>query len=76
MLYDEEVRGGSPPSLPRPMPRSAFPIVLAVLGILAGRAVMSIDRVLDAQSAPVAVPSSPTAGTQAVFGRAHGLPGF
>ena len=58
------------------MPRSAFPIALAIVGILAGRAVMTMDKILDTKSSTVAAPAALTAGTQAAYGRAHGLPGF
>jgi hypothetical protein len=56
--------------------RSAFPIVLAIVGILAGRAVMTADKILDTKAAPAAAPATLTTGNQAAYGRAMGLPGF
>lgn len=58
------------------MTRSAFPIAIAIAGILAGRGVLAIDKVLDAKAAPAAPVVALTAGTQAAYGRAQGLPGF
>lgn len=59
------------------MIRSAFPIALAIVGILVGRAVMTADKILDTKTAATtAAPVALTAGTQAAHGRAMGLPGF
>jgi hypothetical protein len=59
------------------MPRSAFPIALAIVGILAGRAVMTMDKIIDTKATQATTPAPTlTAGNQRQWGKAQGLPGF